>query len=344
MDLFAGCGAMTRGFVDSGSFRPVLAVEADRYAATTYAANFGATHIHIGPIEEVQEFPRVDVVIGGPPCQGFSPLNRAGVGLHRRALWRQYVRALAASSARAFVMENVPQLLASAEYELFVADAETLGYTVEGTVLNAADFGAPQNRRRAIVVGVRRGRPSWPTPTHCDPRRPALGLKPWTTFRQAVAGLPIQPDGVRWHRGRNPRPESVERYRAVPHDGGNRFQMQANLDADGRGHLVLPCFRRKPSGTTDVFGRLWWDRPSVTIRTEFYKPEKGRYLHPVADRAITVREAARLMTIPDDFALSEEQTMAAISRQIGNAVPPLLALRLAEALAAGLAAAEKEAA
>jgi DNA (cytosine-5)-methyltransferase 1 len=135
---------------------------------------------------------------------------------------------------------------------------------------------------------------------------------------------------------RNPRPESIRRYKAVPRNGGNRFQMQANLDRVGLAHLVPPCWRNKPTGTTDVFGRLWWDRPAFTIRTEFYKPEKGRYLHPSAHRPITVREAARCMSFPDDFVLPDDQPMTSIARQVGNAVPPVLAARIAEALAASL--------
>lgn len=158
------------------------------------------------------------------------------------------------------------------------------------------------------------------------------------TFREAVEGLSLQPDGRRWHRARNPRPESVRRYKAVPRDGGDRFAMQRNLDRAGLGDLVPRCWREKPTGTTDVFGRLWWDRPALTIRTEFFKPEKGRYLHPSAHRPITVREAARLMSFPDDFVLPESQAMSSIARQVGNAVPPLLARRIAEALAAALAA------
>src|SRR3954471_22531608 len=89
IDLFAGCGGMTRGFVDSGLFEPVFAVEMDRDAAATYAANFGAGHVHAGKIEDVDVFPQADIVIGGPPCQSFSPLNRHGVGPERRALWRE---------------------------------------------------------------------------------------------------------------------------------------------------------------------------------------------------------------------------------------------------------------
>ncbi|MCW2980452.1 MAG: hypothetical protein JWO14_2179 [Solirubrobacterales bacterium] len=376
VDLFAGCGGMTRGFEDSGEFRSVFAAEFDRDAAATYAANFG-DHVAGGPIEDIAVFPAADVVIGGPPCQGFSPLNREAVGFERRGLWREYLRALAAVEPRAFVMENVPELLRSAEFAEFQKRAEALGFKVESEVLNAADFGVPQRRRRAIVIGVREGSIPWPAPTHADPNAgpqpnslplvthrvtkgrglpanpssfvtqrvtndyglpPAPGdREPWVTFRSAVDGLPLQPDGRRWHRARNPRPESVRRYKAVPRDGGDRFAMQRNLDRAGLRDLVPRCWRNKPTGTTDVFGRLWWDRPAITIRTEFYKPEKGRYLHPSAHRPITVREAARLMSFPDDFVLPEDQSMSSIARQVGNAVPPLLAQRIAEALASALA-------
>jgi DNA (cytosine-5)-methyltransferase 1 len=125
----------------------------------------------------------------------------------------------------------------------------------------------------------------------------------------------------------------LRRYEAVPPDGGDRFQMQRNLDEAGLGDLVPACWRRKTRGTTDVFGRLWWDRPTLTVRTEFYKPEKGRYLHPTAHRPITVREAARCMSFPDEFELPAHQSMTSIARQIGNAVPPGLARCIADTVA-----------
>lgn len=323
---------MTRGFVDTGRFEPLFAVEFNADAAATYRANFG-DHVYTGDIKEVAAFPEADVVIGGPPCQGFSPLNRDRVGFERRALWREYLRAIDEAQPLAFVMENVPELLVSEEYAEFHAAATKRGYKIADGVLNAADFGVPQRRRRAIAIGSRIGVPRLPCATHSSPAAPTLGTIPWKTFRDAVEGLPLKPSGRAWHNPRNPRPESVRRYKAVPRDGGNRFQMQENLDQAGLGELVPNCWRNKPTGTTDVFGRLWWDRPALTIRTEFYKPEKGRYLHPSAHRPITVREAARCMSFPDDFLLPETQSMTSIARQVGNAVPPLLATRIADALA-----------
>jgi DNA (cytosine-5)-methyltransferase 1 len=336
IDLFAGCGGMTRGFHDTGRFASILAVECDRFAAETYEANFDDALVVPRPIEDVSAFPEADVVIGGPPCQGFSPLNRDLVGFERRGLWRHYLRALEQSGARAFVMENVPELLRSAEYEEFKRRAERHGYTVEGRILNAADFGVPQRRRRAIVVGTLDFAFLWPEPTHGDPQDLSPGRVPWRTFRDAVHDLPLKPNGQDWHVGRNPRPTSIRRYKAVPRDGGNRFQMQRNLDRAGLGDLVPPCWRNKPTGTTDVFGRLWWDRPAFTIRTEFYKPEKGRYLHPSAHRPITLREAARCMGFDDTFAFPRDQPMTEVAKQIGNAVPPPLARVLAAALASAL--------
>src|SRR5262245_57389253 len=130
---------MTRGFVDTGRYEPLLAVEMDVHAGATYAANFGEAHVIGDKIENVDAFPEADVVIGGPPCQGFSLLNRANVGLERRALWSEYLRALRESGAEAFVMENVPQLIGSAEYDSFREAAEQeLGFAVEGRILNAA--------------------------------------------------------------------------------------------------------------------------------------------------------------------------------------------------------------
>ena len=327
IDLFAGCGGMTRGFVDAG-FEPVFAVEWDPEAAETYRLNFG-DHVAAIAIETVERFPSADVVIGGPPCQGFSPLNMRGVGLERRGLWREFLRALDEAEPRAFVMENVPELLRSGEYVAFVEAAERLGFAVDGRILNAADYGVPQTRKRAFVVGLRNGAPAWPERTHYPAAETPLGAHSWRTFRDAVEGLPLVPNGIDWHNSRNPRPMSLERYRTIPNEGEGRFELAAR-----RPDITAPCWLRKKTGSTDVFGRLWWDRPAFTIRTEFYKPEKGRYLHPSEHRPITIREAARCMSFPDDFVFPDHQPMTSVAKQIGNAVCPRLANRLAEALSA----------
>lgn len=322
LDLFAGCGGMSLGFEMTGCFESVLAVEWDPDAASTYAENFDSD-VFVGAIEDVETFPEVDVVIGGPPCQGFSPLNMARTGLDRRNLWREYLRALDDASPAVFVMENVPELLTSEEFQSFRREVEKRGYVVEGRVLNAADFGTPQVRRRAIVIGTQSGKPVFPSPTHARPGEGAA-LPAWKTFRDAVRGLPLRPTGVGWHNPRKPTAMSVERYETIPGEGEGRFQL-----AERRPDITPTCWLNKPTGSTDVFGRLWWDRPSVTIRTEFFKPEKGRYLHPSEHRPITIREGARCMGFPDSFLFPMEQSMTSVGKQIGNAVPPPLAREIA---------------
>ena len=330
VDLFAGCGGMSLGFSRTGRFQTALAVEIDPAAAATYRANLG-DHVYEGPIESVHEFPEADVVIGGPPCQGFSRLNMTGVGLERRDLWKEYLRALQAIRPRMFVMENVPPLLKSHEFAEFRAASTSLGYEVLAAVVNAADFGVPQQRKRAIVVGSLTPNFVWPARTHFPPHLAEQSAAAWRTFRHAVEGLPLEPNGKNWHRARNPTAMSVKRFKTIPLEGEGRFHL-----ADRAPHLTPACWLRKETGSTDVFGRLWWDRPIGTIRTEFHKPEKGRYIHPSEHRPITPREAARCMTFPDDFMFPDEQSMTAVSRQIGNAVPPQLAEVFAVAVAAHL--------
>jgi DNA (cytosine-5)-methyltransferase 1 len=218
-------------------------------------------------------------------------------------------------------MENVPPLLKSAEYQEICKEARRFGYQVEGRILNAANYGTPQQRKRAFVIGSRIGEPIFPSVTHRNPNQPAafetMTLSAWRTVRDAIGDLPPVPDGKNWHIGRNPTEMSLRRYACIP-AGGNRWDLPVEL--------MPECWKKKTKGGTDLFGRLWWHRPSVTIRTEFYKPEKGRYLHPEEDRPITHREAARLQGFPDDFKFVGKKIEVGI--QIGNAVPPPLGYRI----------------
>lgn len=340
IDLFSGAGGLSLGFVSSdfcGAYHSLLAVEKDRAAANTYALNFG----HHPVDEDIETWlagspsiPKADVVIGGPPCQGFSLLNRNRKGDARRALWLPFMEVVAQSEAKAFVMENVPGLLKSPELDEIRASAKNMGFDIQAAVLNCADYGSPQTRRRTIILGTKRDlgvQPDFPpTPTHG--RGKDQGRLPWVTVGDVISDLK-SPVGTQirdvappydLHFGRNPTPLSQARYRAVP-PGGNRFDLQKI-----RPDLTPRCWLNKPSGGTDLFGRLWMDRPSVTIRTEFFKPEKGRYLHPSEHRPITHREAARLMGFPDSFRFTGSK--AEIARQIGNAVPPHLAAAIARHL------------
>ena len=292
---------------------------------------------------DVERFPDADVIIGGPPCQGFSPLGRDRDDASRaelNELWQQYLRAVRQVKPAAFIIENVPEFQKSAQFmallEAMEADPVLKQYACVYGPLNAADYGAPQRRIRGILLAVRGAEEvEWPPPMTHGPK--ASGGAPYVTVRDAIADLPAYPAAVNpeifeeaggfrqeLHLKRNPRSTSLERYVAIP-EGGNRFDLARN-----RPDLLPRCWAQKPTGTTDVMGRLWWERPSPTIRTEFFKPEKGRYLHPEAHRPITHREAARLQGFPDSFIF--EGSKIEIARQIGNAVPPALARAIARHL------------
>ncbi|MBN8966100.1 MAG: DNA cytosine methyltransferase [Rhizobiales bacterium] len=342
IDLFAGAGGMTLGFTHRsfcGGFEAVLGIDNDQAATDTHASNFGGKSV-CADIEQwlkTNSVPKADVVIGGPPCQGFSLLNKQRVGDSRRALWEPYLDVVEQSGARVFVMENVAELLSSEEFAAIRRRAKRAGFEIEAGILNTADYGVPQTRKRTIAIGWKIGKTSAPhfppKKTHADPAL-KIDLPRWRTVRDAIADLPRKAVGTEvgleqpldLHFGRNPTAVSLKRYAAVP-EGGNRFDLQRNAR-----HLTPQCWIKKTSGGTDLFGRLWWDRPSVTIRTEFFKPEKGRYLHPVADRPITHREAARLMGFPDTFHFCGSKVE--IARQIGNAVPPPFAGAIAKVVKA----------
>lgn len=384
MDLFAGAGGFSTGFdacrADGGgkAFTSVAAVEFDGAAASTYAANFGDAHIHAGDIADFDPTPfkgEVDVILGGPPCQGFSGLGNEDPGDPRNELWREYVRVVAKVNPKVFVIENVDRFLRSAQFRELTEASEQPGhplyeYNVVAGVLNAADYGVPQARRRAIVICTHKdfGEPlRHPEPTHAKrggvlpqwvpvssvfeiSRRVAMSddipeVRVGRPHVEGVAGYRLTAD---LHFGRNPEPLSRARYRAIP-ENGNRKDLRGKyfkVDESGRirlsteagydridgpeTYLSTASWDRHDKGSGDVMGRLRWSEPSVTIRTEFYKPEKGRYLHPTEDRPITHYEAALIQGFPEGFRWYGSKIQ--IARQIGNAVPVGLAARLAEAV------------
>ncbi|MEV8240345.1 DNA cytosine methyltransferase [Microbacterium testaceum] len=373
IDLFAGCGGMSIGFAAEG-FESVLAVEWDRAAAATYAANFGEGHVIAGDIASVPNdaIPEADIIIGGPPCQGFSNLGLKDINDPRNQLWREFMRFVKQSRPKVFVIENVDRFAKSPEFAMLLAEADhgaLAEYELQHAVLNAADYGVAQRRKRTIVIGSRIGRIDLPDATHAKDPAEGSGLQPWRTVRDVIGAIPPHPltthlpdtksvffgdtlpgvfRGLDLHIKRTPTSKSLDRYSFIP-PGGGRFDLP---------HALLPnCWANKPTGTTDVMGRLRWDMPSVTIRTEFFKPEKGQYLHPQweagdwveeygqrrsdplrsVDRVISHFEASLIQDFPADYRWVG--TKIQIARQIGNAVPPGLARAIAQQIRPHLAAA-----
>ncbi len=360
IDLFAGAGGMTLGFTRAFGhvFKPVWANDIDKDCVESYNNNFG-NHCILGNLvdflnDKRTKIPKADIVIGGPPCQGFSLLNKNRDGDPRKQLWRPFLDVVNKANAEIFVMENVPQLLGSYEHWEIVDVAESMGFKLKYGKLCAADYGVAQTRWRAFIIGCKFAEPSAsfpPKKTHYNPNNGNSGVnkpdldsfivKPrtWLTVRDAIFDLPKpksteireEKEPLNLHFGRKPTQKSMLRYRVVAKEGMNRFDLQRIAP-----ELTPDCWIRKTSGGTDLFGRLWWDKPAFTIRTEFFKPEKGRYLHPSQHRPITHREAARLQGFPDNFIFSGSKI--SIAKQIGNAVPPLLAARVADSVYALLLA------
>jgi DNA (cytosine-5)-methyltransferase 1 len=343
LDLFSGAGGMTEGFHAAGRFRTIRAVEMDSLAAASYAATFGdiVDVMPIGLWLAEAHVPSADIVIGGPPCQGFSTLGKQDAEDVRNSLWRDYARTIVLASPKYFVLENVGAFIESSQFRDLHAATQRGGllaeYSFEAAILNAADYGSAQARRRTILIGHHRdlAAPGLPTPTHAGNHRTLRDALKWVRRgvvrtelpdRQVMVAGRSQPGTFttrELHIGRTYTATSMSRIRSIP-EGGNRFDIPD--------YLLPKCWRNHTSGSADVMGRLHWDRPSVTIRTEFFKPEKGRYLHPTEHRALTHYEAARIQGFPETHRWVGSKT--SIGRQIGNAVPIPLGTAIASHISA----------
>ena len=337
VDLFAGCGGLSLGFHRAG-YTVAVAVEADPAAADTYARNFPQIALLRQPAEDlspetilnaagIQDRRRL-VVVGGPPCQGFSSLRwgRKKDKDPRDDLVAVFVELVLTLDPIAFLFENVPRIM---KHDVFVDALKTLGdrFNLAGPkVLDAADYGVPQRRRRLFLAGYKPpAHFSFPPPTHLDGNRETvwahIGDLPsppsWDEVEDTTAGP--YPN----HQKSRHKPIAVERLEALK---------------PGQGHLDLPprlkldCHLRateKYGGKVyeGVYGRMRPDEPAPTLTSGCICITRGPFGHPYEPRAITPREAARLQTFPDDFVFCGFRME--VAGQIGNAVP----VRLAEALA-----------
>jgi DNA (cytosine-5)-methyltransferase 1 len=334
VDLFSGAGGLSLGFEQAG-FEIVFATDNDSEALQTYVRNFGE---HAHPLDLSSGSARsiatkiakavgeIDVLIGGPPCQGFSVQRRGSADDPRNHLLLRHVQIGLQLNAKAILIENVPTILGHRGAEQLneaTALLSLAGYSVHAKVQHAADYGVPQLRRRAFVVAFRRDYDrsfNFDAPTH----KPSEYL----TVRQAFADLPEPPadysahPSISNHQLRKISAINLERLSHVP-EGGGRLDIPEELR--------LPC-HRKDNGHRhlDVYGRMSWDKPAPTITAMFDNFTRGRFGHPRENRNITNREGARLQSFPDTFVFLGNQK--SVARQIGNAVPPKLAKAVAGAI------------
>lgn len=326
VDLFCGAGGLSLGLREAG-IRPVFAADFDAHSCATYRANLGD---HVRQLDlsktSVTEFismvrdstDRVDIVAGGPPCQGFS-VQRRGQHLDvRNELVKRFGEYALALSPKAILMENVPTILGARgrAFVDFITSAWEPDYTLYSAVLDAVSFGVPQFRRRAFIVAIRKDLKAnftFPEPTKSPGQ--------YTTVREAIGDLPPPPDDFSEHPDHHNHRRvaisdiNLERISYVP-EGGGRLDVPS--------HLQLPCHKASNGHRhLDVFGRLWWDRPSGTLTAMFDNFTRGRFAHPQEHRNITGREGARLQSFPDNFRFFGPKKD--VAKQIGNAVPPRLA-------------------
>jgi DNA (cytosine-5)-methyltransferase 1 len=330
VDLFCGAGGLSVGLVEAG-FRVSYAADAWPLAVESYNLNFDhqAVVADLGAPDPSRAIPKdmeIDLICGGPPCQGFS-IQRIGPDIDpRNDLVLAFGRFVRAVNPKAFLMENVTGLLGKRGlpvFERFCALTENAGYQIEAMILNALDFGVPQARRRVFVLGTRRdrGRP-FTFPTGASDRN--------TTVREAIGDLPRP--WPKTHAGKcdplhkmiGMSPLNQKRIEMIPPGGG--FE---DLPVEMR----VACHKNGASriGHRAVYGRLSPDEPAGTITARFDSFTRGRFGHPWEPRNITLREGARIQTFPDShrFAGNQED----IAAQIGNAVPPLMAAAILRSLA-----------
>jgi DNA (cytosine-5)-methyltransferase 1 len=333
VDLFAGAGGLSLAAVLAG-FEMEFAVENDRHAAITYQKNIcdrlsaTPTHLYSEDIaaldpaglsaKHFSNLDRCDLLLGGPPCQGFSThrICNAGVNDPRNELVHTYFEFVKALKPKVFLMENVPGILWKRHRSYlrkFYREGKLAGYRLfDPVVIDARDFGVPQRRRRVFILGLEEGIDSaefeWPIKsTHGNANAIAKNsdLHPWVACAGVFKDADINDiNNIHMNHGA----DLTEVFKNTPINGGSRKE-------SGR---ILRCHETH-DGHKDVYGRIDPSQPAPTMTTACTNPSKGRFVHPTKNHGISVREAARIQTFPDDFVFYGGSI--ASSKQIGNAVP-----------------------
>lgn len=298
IDLFSGAGLFSAGFQESG-FEPVLAMDIDKNAIASYNENVAPCG-RVGSVDGFAQAPECDILVAGPPCQGFSTLGRRDPLDRRNELSLAVPKWANASRAKVVVIENVPPFLRSTQWRQLADELVESGYDIDTWELDAVDYGAPQRRRRAFTIASKIGKIE----------RPARVLGVSSILETFMR--PISSDDV-MHIWPTPSQLAADRMALIP-VGGDKRDILASAP-----HLAPPSWSKMGCQATDVWGRMLLSQPANTLRCTFQNPSKGRYIHPYEHRVISLREGARLQGLPDEWRLVG--TPVQIARQIGNGVP-----------------------
>lgn len=344
LDLFSGAGGLSKGMDMIDGFTTVIANDYNFSALETFKKNFPKTEVVYGDIGDqkvkqtifkLAKEKKVNMIIGGPPCQGFSNKGKKlGLKDPRNFLFLEYLDLVERIQPEVFVIENVKTML-TASNGFFIKEIETnilkLGYKMTYGVLNASDFGVPQNRQRAIIIAFKDKIPQLPKPFNIDKQ----------SVRDAISDLSFLNAGegefeqeyllspqTKYQKYLRRNSKKLYNHQATNHSELALYKL--SLIPPEKGKEYLPDHLKGKQLFKTTWGRLKWDSQSPTIDTRFDTPSNGTNSHPYLDRAITPREAARLQSFPDDFIFIGKKTE--ITKQIGNAVPPLLSLAIAKSI------------
>ena len=344
IDLFCGAGGLSAGLRNAG-FTIKTGVDIDKQALHTYSVNFQksttlnkdisyVTGKELRKLANIADSNQEFLLVGCPPCQGFSSLGKRNPDDEKNQLVYHYVRIINELRPNFILMENVPGMAKNVGKEIFTHVIKLLekDYHIDKAILNAADYGVPQTRKRLVLHGVRypvyeilkkiTGKDEinfLPKATH---HKNGDNEKGWITVKAAISDLPpivagekIDNNQVHNHVARNMSEANISRLEAIRANGGSRRGIADKYE--------LPCHKANNVSYSDTYGILDPLKPAPTITAGCTTISKGRYGHPTQNRALSVREAARLQSFPDSFIFTGN--LSSMSTQVGNAVPPRLA-------------------